>query len=121
MLGTLRRVVAGAVLIVVGALFAIQGPSGLLMLAAWGGSGLALLAGQPWSRNAGLVVAGVGLAVGAFLAIEGVSSPLAETLFASQDAARWYVVQPLGYVVAILSGIAGALLLRPFRIRGTEA
>jgi hypothetical protein len=114
MLGTLRRVVAGIVLIVVGVPFAMQSPLGLVLVAGWGASGLALLAGKPWSRNAGLVASGVGLSIGAVLATAGVGSPLAEVLFSSQDAVRWYVVQPLGYVVLIFSGIAGTLLLRPF-------
>lgn len=120
MLGTLRRIVAGVVLIGVGVLFATQSLSGLLVLSGLGGSGLAVIAGTTWSRNAGLVASGIGLGVGTLLGLAGVGSPLAELLFSSQDAARWYVVQPLGYAVAILSGIAGVLLLPPFRSGTTE-
>ncbi len=121
-LGSLRRIAAGSILIVLGvALFAWQSPPtpersafGLVLLAAWGGSGVGVFWGRPWGRILGLAVSCLGLVVALWVASEGTDSPYARVFF-PRDAARWYVVLPMSYAFAVLSGVAGALLLLPFR------
>lgn len=119
MLGPARRIVAGIILIVVGlAILSVGGQSAgrvpVVLSAAWGASALAVLAGEAWGRILGLVVSVVGLAIGASLATAGIASPFATLIFSGADAARWYVVMPVGYGLAILSAVAGVLLLLPF-------
>jgi hypothetical protein len=115
MLGSLRRVAAAAVFIVLGLglLLMARSPWGL----AWGACAVALLANVPRSRAIGLAAAALGLAVGLVLATQGIDSPdsLLAAFFRPEDTGRWYVVMPIGWGLAILSGIAGTLLLLPFR------
>jgi hypothetical protein len=122
-LGSLRRILAGIVLLATGWLLlttlASSGSTGglvlgLVVVAAWGVSGIAVIAGKPWGRLLGLGVATAGLLVGWSLAAAGIGSPLAGVMFSPADAARWYVVVPAGYVFAAISVIAGLLLLLPF-------
>ena len=122
MLGTLRRIIAGVVLALTGvALWWVIGapPLGSMVVlpVALAGAGVAVLSGGAWGRRIGLVVSGAGLVVGIWCALAGTGSPLAPLVFSAADAARWYVVMPTGYGLAVLTGIAGALLLVPFRAR----
>jgi hypothetical protein len=66
---------------------------------------------RPWGRIVALAGAGLGFVVGGSLATQGTSSPFAKMFFSPEDAARWYIVLPTGYLVAIISGIVGAVLI----------
>jgi hypothetical protein len=119
MLGSLRRILAGVTLMVAGvALWWVIGlpPLGRMMVlpAALAVAGVAVLSGAAWGRPIGLVMAGLGLVVGIWCGLAGTGSPLAALVFSPADAGRWYVVMPTGYGLAILSGIAGTLLIAPF-------
>lgn len=89
----------------------------VVLFAAWGGCGIALFTDVPWARTVGLAASLLGLVAGLVLATQGIDSPdaLLEVLFSPEDAGRRYVVMPTGWGFAVLSGIAGALLLLPFR------
>ncbi len=125
MLATARRIVAGLILLGLGLLLAVmrgqgpgmvQAPIALLAAAAWIGCAIALLFGVGRARVAGLGASVVGLALGLLVALQGVDSPdiLLGTLFSAQDATRWYVVMPAGWLFAVASAVAGALLVVPF-------
>jgi hypothetical protein len=123
MLGRLRRVIAGGILVVLGLGLFSTGIGGLTpersiaalaLTATWCAVGIVVIAGTPWARLAGLALSVVGIVVGVSLATAGVDSPLAAVLFSAADAARWYVVMPVGYGLAILSAIAGLLLVVSF-------
>ncbi len=130
MFGDVIRILAGGILTIMGiVLFAmalggvgLASLAGLLLAVSWAAAGIAVLAGKPWGRVLGLVVSLVGLAVGVSLATGGTESPLARGFFSAADAARWYVVMPTGYACAILSAIAGLLLIPPFGpwVRGDD-
>ena len=123
MLASLRRNVAGAILMIIGLWLAVSASSnggaglalGVIFLGVWGGSGLAIVAGKPSGRLLGLVISLVGFGLGASLATSGVDSPFAGVVFSWPDSARWYVVMPTGYVLGIVSAIEEVLLVLPFR------
>ena len=126
MLGTVRRVVAGAILTLLGFWLLYSGNHGpdagrqavvVVLAAAWGACGVALFADWSRARLVGLAASLLGLALGLVLAIQGIDGPdiLLDLLFSPADTGRWYVVMPTGWMLAILSGIAVALLALPFR------
>jgi hypothetical protein len=123
MMGAARRAIAGGILIVLGFwLFSAMtrsasgsGIVGFVLLAAWTGAGFGVIAGHPTGRLAGLALAAVGIIVGLSLALGGVDSPVAPWFFSTADAIRWYVVQPVGAILAVVSALAGFLLIEPFK------
>lgn len=122
-----RRLVAGIILIGLGlALFGSQMPPtperlpfGLALLAAWAGSGLAVIAGWSWGRWVGLVLSAVGLVLGMVttsMANAGDARLAADVFFlADGPYFSWEEVWAGTLVFAVLSAIAGALLLFPIR------
>jgi Ca2+/H+ antiporter len=127
-LGLLRRVISGCGLMLVGVWLLAGGANGLtgartvigiLLFAVYVTTGTGVLARATRARVAGLVLSLAGLVVGGSLAMSGVDSGFAQLLFSPADAARWYVVMPTGYVLAIVAAIVGALLLKPFEEAGS--
>ncbi len=122
-----RRSVAGIILIGLG--FVLLGSQmsadpgrlifGLALLVLWGGTGAAVVAGRSWSRLVGLALAGVGVAVaGCELgqAGPGGSLFLVDVFFVARDPHfAWINVAAAALAFALLSALAGALLLRPIR------
>lgn len=122
MAGSSRRIIAGSVLVLLGfwlltsqaSVAPERGMLGLVALALWGGAGIAVIAGKPWGRLLGLALACLTLVCALSLATVGIDNPLAGHFFSPADALRWYVVMPTGWVIAILAGLTGLLLLVPF-------
>lgn len=121
-LGIMRRAIAGWILILLGVwLFTATTGSaagsaivGSILLASWWGAGVGVLAGRPTGRLAGLAAAAIGILVGLSLGLGGIDTPITPWLFSTADAIRWYVVQPVGYIVAVVSALAGFLIIEPF-------
>lgn len=130
----LRLRIPGAILFGLGlALLGSQLPPGterlllgLAMLIAWGGTGLALLAGRVWARVPGLVVSWAGFAVACWVSWRG--DQWANELARSDDRIlvdiffladgpyySWIEVGLGSLAFAVLSAIAGTLLLVPIR------
>lgn len=125
MVTILRRILAGLILVWLGIVLYLNGSSGtspertvltLALVVVWCGCGIAVLAGLGRARILGLGLSLAGSVAGLVLATQGIDSPrvLLDVVFAPQDAGRWYVVMPIGWMFAILSGIAAALLVSPF-------
>ncbi len=120
-----RRTVAGLILIGLGlGLFGSQLPPsegrlliGGIALVAWVGPGLAILSGHPIGRWLGLAVATVGLVVAAWAVAQanvGDARLIAETFFlADGPKFSWAEVAIAAVAFAVLSGLAGALLILP--------
>jgi hypothetical protein len=127
---TPRRRTPGVILIALG--FALLGsqlpPSperllfGVAMLLAWGGTGLALVAGKPWARLPGLVLSAVGVAVAGWVYWR--VDQWANELGRSDDRAlvdaffladgpyfSWIEVAGACLAFVVLSALAGGLLL----------
>jgi hypothetical protein len=107
---------------------------GLAMLIVWGATGLALIAGKAWARLPGLVLAGAGVAVACWLSwrVDQWANELGRSddrvlvdLFFLADGPyySWAEVGVASFLFALLSAIAGAFLLLPFRapVHGPES
>jgi hypothetical protein len=129
-----RRRVPGVILLGLGlALFSSQLPLhgghaqvGVVVLVAWGGVALGLVAARGWARLPGVILAVAGLAVAAWVfgrvnewANEGLRSAdrvLVDIFFlADGPDFSWMEVALDSLLFAVLSGVAVAFLVLPFR------
>jgi hypothetical protein len=120
-----RRVLAGGLLIILGlVLLASQRGGagervvfGIACLLIWGLAGAGVIAARPWGRVAGLLLAGVGLMGAAFQFSQsgpGGQRVLLDAFFlAAGSSFAWANVAIASAAFAVLSALAGALLLLP--------
>lgn len=128
----IRRILAGGLLIILGSLLlwsqrggdAARVVIGLACVLTYAVAGLGVIAGRPWGRVAGLLLAAAGLLGGAFqLSQSGPDGQrvLLEVFFlAGGPSFAWINVGIASAAFAVLSALAGALLLLPISPRGAD-